>query len=40
MAKAKDDWAGVSDDVPKMVAAIQSRVDVLSKSHSLPPAVA
>ncbi|HEX4389733.1 MAG TPA: hypothetical protein VH109_13990 [Steroidobacteraceae bacterium] len=39
MAKAKDDWGSVSTDVPKMVAAIQSRVDVLSKSHSLPKGV-
>jgi hypothetical protein len=36
LAKAKDAWSGVSTDVPKMVDAIQSRVDVLSKSHHLP----
>ena len=35
-SKAKDAWSSVSTDVPKMVAAIQSRVDILSKSHHLP----
>jgi hypothetical protein len=35
-AKAKDAWSSVSTDVPKMVDAIQSRVDILSKSHHLP----
>jgi hypothetical protein len=35
-AKAKDAWSSVSTDVPKMVGAIQSRVDILSKSHHLP----
>jgi hypothetical protein len=39
VAKAKDAWAGMSTDVPKMVDAIQSRVDVLSKSHHLPKGV-
>jgi hypothetical protein len=39
IAKAKDAWAGMSTDVPKMVDAIQSRVDVLSKSHHLPKGV-
>ena len=39
MAKAKDAWGGVSSDVPKMVAAIQSRVDILSKSGHLPKGV-
>jgi hypothetical protein len=39
VAKAKDAWAGVSTDVPKMIDAIQSRVDVLSKSHHLPKGV-
>jgi len=39
MAKAKDAWSGVSNDVPKMVAAIQSRVDILSKSGHLPKGV-
>lgn len=36
LSKAKDAWSSVSTDVPKMVEAIQSRVDVLSKSHHLP----
>jgi DNA repair exonuclease SbcCD ATPase subunit len=35
-AKAKDQWSSLSTDVPKMVDAIQSRVDVLSKSKHLP----
>jgi hypothetical protein len=39
IAKAKDAWTGMSTDVPKMVDAIQSRVDVLSKSHHLPKGV-
>jgi hypothetical protein len=39
MAKAKDAWATTSTDVPKMLAALQSRVDVLSKSHHLPAGV-
>ena len=39
MAKAKDAWSSVSTDVPKMVAALQSRVDMLSKSHHLPTGV-
>ncbi len=39
IAKAKDAWAGMSTAVPKMVDAIQSRVDVLSKSHHLPKGV-
>jgi len=39
MVKAKDAWGGVSADLPKMVSAIQSRVDVLSKSHHLPKGV-
>jgi hypothetical protein len=38
-AKAKDAWGPMSTDVPKMVAAIQSRVDILSKSHHLPHGV-
>jgi hypothetical protein len=36
MSKAKDAWSSVSTDAPKMVEAIQSRVDILSKSHHLP----
>lgn len=39
MAKAKDAWGAMSTDVPKMVAALQSRVDMLSKSHHLPSGV-
>jgi hypothetical protein len=39
LAKAKDAWSSVSTDVPKMVDAIQSRVDILSKSHHLPKGV-
>ena len=38
-AKAKDAWGSMSTDVPKMVDAIQSRVDILSKSHHLPHGV-
>ena len=38
-AKAKDVWGPMSSDVPKMVDAIQSRVDILSKSHHLPKGV-
>jgi len=37
--KAKDAWGPMSSDVPKMVDAIQSRVDILSKSHHLPHGV-
>jgi hypothetical protein len=37
--KAKDAWGPLSSDVPKMVDAIQSRVDILSKSHHLPHGV-
>jgi hypothetical protein len=33
---AKTEWAALSTDVPKMVEAIQSRVDTLSKSKRLP----
>ncbi len=36
LSKAKDAWASVSTDTPKMVEAIQSRVDMLSKSRHLP----
>ena len=38
-AKAKDAWGPLSSDVPKMVDAISSRVDILSKSHHLPHGV-
>ena len=37
--KARDAWNSASTDVPKMVDAIQSRVDILSKSHHLPKGV-
>lgn len=33
---AKSTWAAISADVPKMVQAIQGRVDVLAKSKKLP----
>ncbi len=36
MAAANEQWNTLSADLPKMVAAIQSRVDVLSKSRKLP----
>jgi hypothetical protein len=39
LAKAKDAWGPISTEVPKMVDAIQSRVDILSKSHHLPKGV-
>ena len=39
LAKAKDDWAAASAELPKMVEAIQSRVNTLSKSRSLPAGV-
>ena len=36
MAAATAEWNSLSADVPKMVDAIQSRVDILSKSSKLP----
>lgn len=39
LAAAKTEWDGMSADVPKMVEAIQSRVDILSKSKKLPKGV-
>lgn len=36
IAKATEEWNSLSADVPKMVDAIQSRVDILSKSRKLP----
>ena len=39
LAKAKDQWGPMSTDVPKMVDAIQTRVDTLSKAHHLPKGV-
>jgi hypothetical protein len=38
-AQAKDAWGPLSTDVPNMVTAIQSRFDMLSKSHHLPKGV-
>ncbi len=39
LAAAKTEWESLSADVPKMVEAIQSRVDILSKSKKLPKGV-
>jgi hypothetical protein len=39
LAQTKQQWRTLSADVPKMVAAIQSRVDELSKSRRLPKGV-
>jgi hypothetical protein len=39
LAQTKQQWRTVSADVPKMVAAIQSRIDTLSKSRRLPKGV-
>jgi hypothetical protein len=39
LAKAKDAWGPLSSDVPKMVDAIQTRVDKLSKERRLPKGV-
>lgn len=36
MAAAATEWSSLSADVPKMVEAIQSRVDILGKSKKLP----
>lgn len=36
MAAASAEWSSLSADVPKMVDAIQSRVDILGKSRKLP----
>ena len=36
MAAATTEWNALSADVPKMVEAIQSRVDILGKSRKLP----
>jgi hypothetical protein len=36
VAALTDEWNALSADVPKMVEAIQSRVDMLSKSRKLP----
>jgi len=39
MAAATTEWNALSADVPKMVEAIQSRVDILGKSSKLPKSV-
>jgi hypothetical protein len=39
LAKAKDAWGAMSTEVPKMVEAIQKKVDTLSKTHHLPKGV-
>jgi len=36
VAAAKEQWTALSADVPQMLSAIQSRVDMLGKSRSLP----
>jgi hypothetical protein len=36
IAKAKEQWASLSSDVPKMVEAIQSRLATLAKTKKLP----
>jgi len=36
VAAAKEQWTALSADIPNMVSAIQSRVDTLGKSRSLP----
>jgi hypothetical protein len=39
LAKAKDAWGGMSADVPKMVEAIEAKVNAITKSHRLPKGV-
>jgi hypothetical protein len=39
LAKAKDAWGPMSSEVPKMVDAVQSRVEALAKSRHLPKGV-
>ena len=36
MAEAQEEWTDLSTKMPQMVDAIQSRVDILSKSKKLP----
>jgi hypothetical protein len=36
VAAASKEWQSLSADVPQMIAAVQSRVDVLSQSRRLP----
>jgi hypothetical protein len=35
-AALKSEWSSLSDNVPSMIAALQSRVDILSKAKKLP----
>jgi hypothetical protein len=39
LAQTKQQWRTLSADVPKMIAALQSRVDELSKSRRLPKGI-
>src|SRR4029077_10162480 len=39
LAKAKDAWGAASTEVPKMVEAMQKKVDTLTKTHHLPKGV-
>lgn len=39
IAAATEQWKPLSGDLPKMIAAIQSRVDILARSRSLPPSI-
>jgi hypothetical protein len=39
LATAKTEWQSLSADVPQMVEAIRSRIDILSKSKKLPKGV-
>lgn len=39
VAKAMEQWTALSADVPQMISAIQSRVDILSQSKKLPKGV-
>ncbi len=39
LARAKDAWGSMSADLPKMVDAIKTRVDVITKTHRLPAGV-
>jgi uncharacterized phage infection (PIP) family protein YhgE len=36
VAQAQEQWAALNTDVPQMISAIQSRVDILSRSKKLP----
>ncbi len=37
VAQATEQWKSLGGDLPKMLEAVQSRVDILSKSKKLPP---